>query len=96
MDLTLHGTRNITGSDAAIHLRRALMEPEMLVVHQDPEEITADVLIEGTTSGILLGGNLGMIAGAVGWVCPSFAGAILLIEAIDTFIGGIDRALTQL
>jgi muramoyltetrapeptide carboxypeptidase len=33
---------------------------------------------------------------AVGWACPSFAGAILLIEDIDKFIGGIDRGLTQL
>jgi len=84
------------GDDAASRLRRALMEPEMLVVHQDPGEITADVVIDGTTSGILMGGNLGMIGRAVGWVCPSFAGAILLIEAIDTFIGGIDGVLTQL
>lgn len=49
------------GNEAALHLRRALMEPNTLVVHQDPNEITADVLIEGTASGILMGGNLGMI-----------------------------------
>lgn len=84
------------GNDAALRLRRALMDPEILVVRQDPDEITAEVLIAGTTSGILMGGNLGMIGRAVGWVCPSFAGAILLIEAIDTFIGGIDGVLTQL
>lgn len=84
------------GDDAASRLRSALMKPETLVVHQDPDEITADVVIDGTTSGILMGGNLGMIGKAVGWVCPSFAGAILLIEAIDTFIGGIDGVLTQL
>jgi muramoyltetrapeptide carboxypeptidase len=84
------------GNDAAEHLRRAIMEPETLIIHQNRREITANVLIEGRASGILMGGNLGMIARAVGWVCPSFAGAILLIEAIDTFIGGIDGALTQL
>ena len=84
------------GNEAALHLRRAIMEPETLIVHQDPKEITAKVLIEGTTSGILMGGNLGMIGMAVGWACPVFAGAILLIEAIDTFIGGIDGTLTQL
>lgn len=43
-----------------------------------------------------MGGNLGMIGRPVGWACPSFAGAILLIEAVDTFIGGIDGTLTQL
>jgi muramoyltetrapeptide carboxypeptidase len=84
------------GNDAAVHLRRALMEPATLVIHQDPREITSQVLVEGKASGILMGGNLTMIERAVGWTCPSFAGAILLIEAIDTFIGGIDGALTQL
>lgn len=43
-----------------------------------------------------MGGNLGMIGRSIGWACPSFAGAILLIEAVDTFIGGIDGILTQL
>ena len=84
------------GHDAADHLRRALMETEPITIHQDPREITSNVVVEGTATGILMGGNLGMIGRAVGWACPSFAGAILLIEAIDTFIGGIDGTLTQL
>jgi muramoyltetrapeptide carboxypeptidase len=37
-----------------------------------------------------------MIGRSVGWACPSFEGAILFIEAIDTFIGQIDGTLTQL
>jgi muramoyltetrapeptide carboxypeptidase len=37
-----------------------------------------------------------MIGRAVGWACPSFSDAILLIEAVDTFIGQIDSTLTQL
>src|SRR5262249_61831838 len=37
-----------------------------------------------------------MIGRSVGWACPSFAGAILLIEAVDMFIGQIDSTLTQL
>jgi muramoyltetrapeptide carboxypeptidase len=84
------------GDDAADHLRRALMETEPITIRQDPREITSNVVVEGTATGILMGGNLGMIGRAVGWACPSFAGAILLIEAIDTFIGGIDGTLTQL
>lgn len=88
--------RKYYGADAAEQFRRALMEPEPLIVHQDPHEITADVVIEGTARGILMGGNLNMIGLSVGWTCPSFAGAILLIEAVDTFIGGIDGTLTQL
>src|ERR1700736_905540 len=68
------------GHAAADHLRRALMEPESLTIHQDPSGLTAKVVVEGAATGVLMGGNLGMIGTAVGWVCPSFAGAILLIE----------------
>lgn len=32
----------------------------------------------------------------MGWTCPSFDGAILLIEDVDKYIGAIDRTLTQL
>ena len=84
------------GDDAANHLRRALMEPEPVTIRQDPREITSNVVVEGKATGILMGGNLVAIGRAIGWACPSFAGAILLIEAVDTFIGGIDGTLTQL
>jgi len=50
----------------------------------------------GAARGILLGGNLNLIGRAVGWACPSFAGAILFLEAVDTEIGQIDGILTQL
>jgi muramoyltetrapeptide carboxypeptidase len=88
--------RKYYGADAADELRRALMEPRPLTVRQDPREITAEVVIEGTAEGILMGGNLGIIGRGVGWACPSFSGSILLIEAVDTFIGEIDGTLTQL
>jgi muramoyltetrapeptide carboxypeptidase len=72
------------------------MEPEPVIIHQDQREITAKVIVDGVASGILLGGNLNVIGRGVGWACPSFAGSILLIEAIDTYIGQIDATLTQL
>jgi muramoyltetrapeptide carboxypeptidase len=84
------------GKNSAEELRGALMEPRPIVIHQNQHELTAQVLIEGKTSGILMGGNLNLIGKSVGWACPSFSGAILLIEAIDTFIGQIDSTLTQL
>jgi muramoyltetrapeptide carboxypeptidase len=84
------------GDVAAEHLRRALMEPAPITLHQDTRELTAKVLIDGTATGTLLGGNLEMIGTAIGWACPSFAGAILLIEDVDKHIGGIDRTITQL
>ena len=66
------------------------------MIHQGQREITAKVIIEGAASGILLRGNLNVIGRSVGWACPSFAGSILLIEAIDTYIGQIDATLRQL
>lgn len=78
------------GSQAAEALRRALMQPEAVTVHQDPGELTAEVLIEGRASGVLIGDILDMIGRSVGWACPSFDGAILLIEDVDKYIGAID------
>jgi hypothetical protein len=63
------------------------MEPASITLHQDPRELTAKLVIDGAGTGILLGGNLDMIGMAVGWACPSFAGAILLIEDVDKYIG---------
>ena len=85
-----------TGPDAADRLRRALMEPAPVTVMADDNELTAAVVVAGKASGPLLGGNLDVLRSCVGWGCPSFAGAILLIEAVDMFIGAIDRSLTQL
>lgn len=84
------------GDDAAKALRQALMHPERVTFHQDPEELTARVLVEGRATGVLLGGNLDTIGRSVGWGCPSFDGAILLIEDVDKGIGATDRTLTQL
>lgn len=84
------------GEDAAESLRRALMEPRPLTVVQDREALTAEVLVEGEARGVLMGGNLDMLRTSVGWACPSFDGAILLVEAVDMAIGAIDRAMTQL
>ena len=84
------------GAVAAERLRQALMEPAPLTIRQDPQEPTAAVTTAGAAEGILMGGTLGLISGAVGWACPRFEGSILFIEAIDQAIGSIDRSLTQL
>ena len=90
------GTAPIYEGDAADRLRRALMKPEPITIRQDRLELTAKVVVEGAATGILMGGNLNMLGRSVGWTCPSFAGSILLIEAVDTLIGQIDGTLTQL
>jgi muramoyltetrapeptide carboxypeptidase len=84
------------GPQVADFLRRALMDPESVTIRQDARELTAKVLVEGVATGLLMGGNLDMIATSVGWACPSFDGAILFIEDVDKQIGRLDRALTQL
>jgi muramoyltetrapeptide carboxypeptidase len=89
---------SIRGGKGAYRIAHALalMEPEQVIIHRDPREITAKVMIGGTASGILMGGNLNVLGRGVGWACPSLGGSILLIEAIDTYIGQIDATLTQL
>ena len=72
------------------------MEPAPITLLQDARELTARIVIDGAATGTLLGGNLDMIGTSVGWTCPSFAGAILLIEDVDKHIGRIDRTVTQL
>jgi muramoyltetrapeptide carboxypeptidase len=84
------------GSHVAARLKRALMASAPIVVERDSRDITAAVTSAGTATGTLMGGNLSLIARAVGWTCPSFAGAILVIEDVDKHIGHIDSALTQL
>jgi muramoyltetrapeptide carboxypeptidase len=84
------------GNTAAVQLRQTLMEPQVLTIHQDPRELTTEVVVEGKASGVLMGGNLSMLGIAVGWACPSFARAILLIEDVDKYIGHMDGVLTQL
>ena len=84
------------GPPAAEALRRALMTSDPLVIHRRDGDASAKVNINGRAEGVLMGGNLGSLALAVGWCCPSFDGAILLIEACDSAPGAMDRALTQL
>ncbi len=84
------------GPDAGDELRRALMDPAPVTVMADSNEVTAPVVVAGKATGPLIGGNVDVLRSCVGWGCPSFAGAILLLEAVDMFIGAIDRSLTQL
>lgn len=44
----------------------------------------------------MLGGNLVMVATAAGWALPDLRGAILFLEAVDLYLGQVDRHLTML
>jgi muramoyltetrapeptide carboxypeptidase len=60
------------------------------------DEPTSVLTTRGQAHGILLGGNLDMIATAAGWVLPNLEGTILLIEDVEKGLGHIDRHLTRL
>ncbi|MFJ9901371.1 hypothetical protein ACIRVK_00435 [Streptomyces sp. NPDC101152] len=73
------------------------MTTASVTLHRDPSEVTADVTVDGTATGILMGGNLNAIRTETGAGLPSLRGAILFLEhQRGTGLGEVDRALTQL
>ncbi|MFE2066119.1 LD-carboxypeptidase [Streptomyces sp. NPDC059467] len=99
---TLHGPfakrdDTYTGPASAESLRRALMTTDPVTLRRDPSEATADVTVDGTATGILMGGNLSAIRTETGAGLPSLRGAVLFLEhQRGTGLGEVDRALTQL
>jgi muramoyltetrapeptide carboxypeptidase len=86
----------LVGPASVAALRSALMTDAPVVLKTDASEPTAALTTHGRASGILLGGNLDMIASAAGWALPSLDGAILLVEGAGMALGQIDRQLTML
>lgn len=84
------------GEEAARSFRRAVLTTEQATIRSRPDELTSALTTGGRAHGVLLGGNLDMIATAAGWTLPSFDGAIILIEDVDKGLGHIDRQLTSL
>jgi len=85
------------GSASADAVRRALMTTEPVVIRRDAGEATAAVTVEGTATGVLVGGNLDAVRTETGAGLPSLKGAILFLEhQRGTGLGEVDRALTQL
>lgn len=77
-------------------LRRAIMTSDPIERHAEPSAETAALTTDGVARGVLVGRNLDSIATAAGWHLPSLDGASLFIEAIDAWLGHIDRVLTML
>jgi len=77
-------------------LRAALMTRGPTIIASREEEYTFQLTTNGTARGPLLGGNLDMIATGAGWALPDLHGAILFIEAVDLYLGQVDRQLTML
>jgi muramoyltetrapeptide carboxypeptidase len=86
-----------TPPESAESLRRALMTTEPATVTRLPTEETAPVLVPGTASGPLIGGNLCLVVSSLGTPdMPDLTDAILLIEDIEEPPYKVDRMLTQL
>ncbi len=84
------------GERAEQSFLRALLTTEAVTIRCEPHEPTSALTTGGRAEGILLGGNLDMIATAAGWTLPGLQGAILLIEDVDKGLGHVDRNLTRL
>jgi muramoyltetrapeptide carboxypeptidase len=77
-------------------LRSLLMTDEPIVIRSRGAEMTSALTTSGVAERVLLGGNLSMITTAAGWALPSLEGAILLLEAVNMYVGQVDRELTML
>jgi muramoyltetrapeptide carboxypeptidase len=84
-------------SQAGVAPLRAILtgNPSTVLLSQDGEATFA-LTTSGTAQGTLVGGNLDMIATAAGWALPKLHGCILLIEAVNMFLGQVDRQLSML
>jgi muramoyltetrapeptide carboxypeptidase len=91
---SLHGAM---AGEHADHVRRLLMEGAATTATSDPAASSAALTTSGRAEGPLFGGNLEMLARAVGVVDFDVAGCILLLEINRAAgLGMVDRALTQL
>jgi muramoyltetrapeptide carboxypeptidase len=77
-------------------LMRILSEHGSLDYQVRREESTSALTTKGFAEGVLIGGNLDMIATGAGWALPDLHGALLLIEAVECQPGRIDRAFALL
>ena len=86
-----------TGPESAEALRAALMTTDRITLTRNPDEPGADVEVPGRATGRLLGGNLSLLAAAVGnRELRSLRGAILFMEDVGEAPYRLDRMLTQM
>lgn len=91
-----HDARDTTGSERGPSLTTLLTTTDPVSIAVQKEEPTAALSNGRSATGPLIGGNLDMVTTCAGWALPPLAGAILLLEAVNMFMGQIDRQLTLL
>lgn len=98
--VTLHApmvaTRSLVEDEAgAAHLRRTLFEPETVL---DLTSATAETLVPGAATGVVVGGCLSLLAGELGTphARDGASGAIVLLEDTDERRYRVDGHLTHL
>lgn len=77
-------------------LRDILAGTHSTVLRARASEPTSALTTEGVAKGRLVGGNLDMVTTSAGWALPRLDGCILLLEAVNMFLGQVDRQLTML
>lgn len=86
-----------TGPESAEALRTSLMTTDRITLERNPDQPGADVEVPGRAAGTLLGGNVSLLAAAVGnRELPSLRGAILFLEDVGEAPYRLDRMLTSM
>lgn len=88
--------RDWRSSGGTTCLRDVLMGNGTTVLKSSSNEPTYALTTTGVATGRLVGGNLDMVATSAGWALPKLDGCILLLEAVNMFLGQVDRQLTML
>lgn len=84
-------------SSTALAILHALTTTDPVLVRSDPAEETVGVTTSGRADGVLLGGNLSIVAASLGTPDqPDLNGAILLLEDVNEEPYRVDRMLTHL
>jgi len=91
-----HDTRDTADSPNGPSLQTLLTRTDPVTIPAQAAEPTAALSNGRSATGRLIGGNLDMVTTCAGWALPPLDGAILLLEAVNMFMGQIDRQLTLL
>ena len=90
----IHGC--LVGHKAQASVKQLLLSTDPITLERETGAVSAEIEFPGRAQGVLIGGNLQMLATTVGAWMPSMHGAILFLEDHRAKLGTTDRYLTQL